>query len=58
MNDHQIISVLHAFKVSKGEWAADREPSQREISTALREVGRLDVASRVEARETVWVLRD
>lgn len=58
MNDTQTINLLHAFKVCKGEWAADYQPTQRELSTALREMGRLDVAARVESRETVWSLRD
>lgn len=58
MNDHQIISLLHAYKVSQGEWAADYQPTQRELSTELRNMGRLDVASRVESREVVWSLRD
>lgn len=58
MNDTQIINLLHAFKVSKGDWAADYQPTTRELSTELRDMGRLDVASRVESRETVWALRD
>lgn len=58
MNDHQIINLLHAFKVSQGEWAADHQPTQQELSRELRNMGRLDVASRVESRTTVWSLRD
>lgn len=58
MNDTQVINLLHAFKVAKGEWAADYQPSQRELSNELRNMGRLDVASRVESYQTVWSLRD
>ena len=58
MNDHQIIDVLRRFKISRGEWAADHKPSQRELSVELRKLGRLDAAARVESRETVWALRD
>ena len=58
MNDTQVINLLHAYKVARKEWAADYQPTQRELSTELRAMGRLDVASRVETRETVWVLRD
>ncbi|MGE3483464.1 MAG: hypothetical protein AB7L09_01910 [Nitrospira sp.] len=58
MSDHQVISMLHAFKVSRKEWAADYTPSQRELSAELRKMGRLDVAARVESRQTVWALRD
>jgi len=58
MNDHQIISVLHRFKVAAGEWVEGVSPSVRELSTALRAMGRLDVAGRVEEGRTVFALRD
>lgn len=58
MNDHQVINLLHAFKVAKGQWAADHQPTVRELSVELRAMGRLDVASRVESGTTVYLLRD
>lgn len=57
MNDHQVINLLHAFKVCKGEWAADHQPTVRELSVELRSMGRLDVAARVEEGRTVFALR-
>lgn len=58
VNDHQIISLLHAYKVTKGEWAADHQPTQRELSVELRAMGRLDVAARVEEGRTVFALKN
>jgi len=58
MNDHQIIAILHRFKVSAGEWTADKTPTVRQLSASLREMGRIDVAARVEEGRTVFALRD
>lgn len=58
MNDHQIIALVMAAKVASGEWARDERPTVRQLSQALREIERLDVAARVESGETVYVLRD
>lgn len=58
MNDHQIINLVRTVKVASGEWAADHQPTVRELSRALREINRLDVAARVEEGATVFVLKD
>jgi hypothetical protein len=58
MTDTTILQLLHAFKVTTGEWAADHKPTVRELSVELRAMGRLDVASRVEEGRTVFALRD
>ena len=58
MNDHQIIAVLHRFKVAQGAWSEGEIPSRSVLGAALREMGRLDVAARVEGGETVFALRD
>jgi len=58
MSDMIVIRLLHAFKVTTGEWAAGYTPSVRELSVELRAMGRLDVAGRVEEGRTVFALRD
>ena len=58
MNDQQIIAVLVRFQIASGEWAEGHQPSVSDLSTALRGMGRLDVAGRVEDGTTVYVLQD
>lgn len=58
MTDQQILNLLHAFKVCKGEWSEDHQPTVRELSVELRAMGRLDVAARVEEGRTVFALKN
>jgi len=58
VNDHQTIAILHRMKVSQGEWTEGVIPTPLVLGAALREMGRLDIAARVEEKQTVFALRD
>lgn len=58
MSDQSVINLVRAAKIASGEWARNFKPSKIQVISALREINRHDVAGRIEAGRTTYVLKD